>query len=77
MLLVFFLVQKLSQNFALCTCLKPKVDLFDPEWKEAQFSVSGQFAREWHPQQSVNLSGEGRGQLYTGYVKLEETLMVL
>ena len=30
---VFFFVQKLSQNFALYACLKPKVELFDPEWK--------------------------------------------
>ena len=22
-----------EKNFALCACLKPKVDLFDPEWK--------------------------------------------
>ena len=27
----FFLVQKISQNFALCTCPKPKVDVFDPK----------------------------------------------
>ena len=38
----FFLIQKLSQIFALCACLKPKVDFFDPTRKASSVSCGKQ-----------------------------------